>query len=242
MRRIPVQYIHPDAYTIGLFSNSVPTGNIVPMYASHFMNYIGSVRTTFRPIHMDSLGIAPLTTMSIQYIQVRAITLSCQACRSAQRLHCLRKCNAPGMSKSKIGRHFLHVGILKSGVDLDYAKRFEDCHCECKARRNLIRIRHKMYKIAGLGALLSAVMRRFCVVRSEGVPPACARNRVDCKKANPYQSHQKQRLFRPSTPRNDMIGSSNEGESHQRSRQNFRDLLLNVPSSSPPEPFCAESS
>ncbi|HMK37233.1 MAG TPA: hypothetical protein VK463_19320, partial [Desulfomonilaceae bacterium] len=42
------------------------------------------------------------------------------------------------------------------------------------------------YKIAGLGALLSEVMRRLCVVRSEGVPPACAQNRVTCKKANPY--------------------------------------------------------
>jgi len=35
----------------------------------------------------------------------------------------------------------------------------------------LIRIRHKIYEIAGLGALLSEVMRRLCVVRSEGVPP-----------------------------------------------------------------------
>ncbi|HMK34528.1 MAG TPA: hypothetical protein VK463_05645 [Desulfomonilaceae bacterium] len=51
---------------------------------------------------------------------------------------------------------------------------------------SLIRVRHKIYKIAGLGALLSEVMRRLCVVRSEGVPPACAQNRVTCKKANPY--------------------------------------------------------
>ena len=47
-------------------------------------------------------------------------------------------------------------------------------------------IRHKIYKIPGLGALLSEVMRRLCVVRSEGVPPVCAQNRVTCKKANPY--------------------------------------------------------
>ncbi|HMK36015.1 MAG TPA: hypothetical protein VK463_13160 [Desulfomonilaceae bacterium] len=46
--------------------------------------------------------------------------------------------------------------------------------------------RHKIYRIAGLGALLSEVMRRLCVVRSEGVPPACAQNRVARKKANPY--------------------------------------------------------
>ena len=51
----------------------------------------------------------------------------------------------------------------------------------------VIRIRHKIYKIAGLGALLSEVMRRLCVVRSEGVPPACAQNRVTGKKANPYK-------------------------------------------------------
>jgi len=51
---------------------------------------------------------------------------------------------------------------------------------------NLIRIRHKFYEIGGLGALLSAVMRRLCVVRSEGVPRACAQNRVTCKKANAY--------------------------------------------------------
>ncbi|HMK34166.1 MAG TPA: hypothetical protein VK463_03795 [Desulfomonilaceae bacterium] len=41
-----------------------------------------------------------------------------------------------------------------------------------------IRIRHKIYEIAGLGTLLSEVMRRLCVVRSEGEPPACSRNRV----------------------------------------------------------------
>jgi len=47
-------------------------------------------------------------------------------------------------------------------------------------------IRHKIYKIPGLGARLSEVMRRLCVVRSEGVPPVCAQNRVTCKEANPY--------------------------------------------------------
>ena len=51
----------------------------------------------------------------------------------------------------------------------------------------MIRIRHTIYTIAGLGALMSEVMRRLCVVRSEGVPPACAQNRVTCKKANPYE-------------------------------------------------------
>jgi len=55
----------------------------------------------------------------------------------------------------------------------------------------LIRIRQKIYEIAGLGALLSEVMRRLCVVRSEGVPPACARNRVTCKEANPYHYYKK---------------------------------------------------
>ncbi|HMK34692.1 MAG TPA: hypothetical protein VK463_06480 [Desulfomonilaceae bacterium] len=53
--------------------------------------------------------------------------------------------------------------------------------------QEIIRIRYKIYKIAGLGALLSEVMRRLCVVRSEGVPPASAQNRVTCKKANPYK-------------------------------------------------------
>jgi len=52
----------------------------------------------------------------------------------------------------------------------------------------MIRIRHKIFKIAGLGALLSEVMRRLCVVRSEGVPPARAQNRVTCKKANPHET------------------------------------------------------
>ena len=51
----------------------------------------------------------------------------------------------------------------------------------------LIRIRHEIYEIARLGALLSEVMRRLRVVRSEGEPPACAQNRVACKKANPYE-------------------------------------------------------
>ena len=51
----------------------------------------------------------------------------------------------------------------------------------------VIRIRHKIYKISGLGALLSEVMRRLCVVRSEGVTRACAQNRVTGKKANPYK-------------------------------------------------------
>ncbi|HMK33435.1 MAG TPA: hypothetical protein VK463_00090 [Desulfomonilaceae bacterium] len=52
---------------------------------------------------------------------------------------------------------------------------------------DMIRIRRKMYGIAGLEALLSEVMRRLCVVRSARVPPACARNRVARKKANPYE-------------------------------------------------------
>jgi len=52
--------------------------------------------------------------------------------------------------------------------------------------KRLIRISNKIYEKAGLGVLLSEVMRRLCVVRSEGVPQACAQNRVTCKKANPY--------------------------------------------------------
>jgi len=54
---------------------------------------------------------------------------------------------------------------------------------------DVIRIRHKIHEIPGLGALLSEVMRRLCVVRSEGVPPAFARNRVTCKKANTYYTN-----------------------------------------------------
>ncbi|HMK33896.1 MAG TPA: hypothetical protein VK463_02435 [Desulfomonilaceae bacterium] len=42
----------------------------------------------------------------------------------------------------------------------------------------VIRIRQKIYEVAGLGALLSEVMRRLCVVRSDGVPPTYAQNRV----------------------------------------------------------------
>jgi len=89
-----------------------------------------------------------------------------------------------------------------------------------------------MYKIAGLGTLLSEVMRRVCVVRSEGVPPACAQNRVTCKeyesvskvtsvmvtrkdwkiviaraKPEAISNGPKPRLLRRSGPRNDMIGS-----------------------------------
>jgi len=41
----------------------------------------------------------------------------------------------------------------------------------CRLRVGIIRIRNKICEIPGLGALLSEVMRRFCVVRSEGVPP-----------------------------------------------------------------------
>jgi len=46
----------------------------------------------------------------------------------------------------------------------------------------LIRIRHKIYKIPGLGALLSEFMRRLCVVRSEGVPPDSAQIELPEKK------------------------------------------------------------
>jgi len=56
------------------------------------------------------------------------------------------------------------------------------------APKQVIRIRRTIYEIAGLAALLSQVMRRLCVVRSEGVPAACVQNRVTCKKANPYQA------------------------------------------------------
>ena len=67
----------------------------------------------------------------------------------------------------------------------------QSCHCEEWNDEAIsvlvIRIRHKIYEIPGLGALLSEVMRRPCVVRSEGVPPACAQNRLTCKKANPYE-------------------------------------------------------
>jgi len=49
---------------------------------------------------------------------------------------------------------------------------------EMSAPEIVIRIRLKIYEMPGLGALLRVVMRRLCAVRSEGVPPACAQNRV----------------------------------------------------------------
>jgi hypothetical protein len=51
----------------------------------------------------------------------------------------------------------------------------------------LIPFRFLTRDIEGLGGLLSEVMRRLCVVRSEGDFPACCQSQLTNVKANPYK-------------------------------------------------------